>query len=201
MMLKYILEYINIFKGNQQVYVMFGGTKEMINIKLGSKRLKEMEVSLKDAFIVVREELDEHRDSINQNTNEVQSNYEYLCKVDSKVEKLGERIDELTMFIKQLQGQKEKKFIVSQLTRKEQEVFMVIYINEGITLKDIGRRLGLTLDLVECYVGNLVTKGVPLIKKRIATLELITLDQEFKSLQTKENILEINETVSQSIMN
>ena len=81
-----------------------------------------MEGTLKDAFNVVREELDDHREAINQSTNEIQTNYEYLCKLDSKIEKLGERIDELTMFIKQLKGQEQKKFIVSRLTRKEQEV-------------------------------------------------------------------------------
>lgn len=198
---KYILKYINIFKGILYLYVMFGGTKEMINIKFGSKKIKEMEISLKDAFQVVRDELDEHRESINQNTNEIQSSYEYLCKLDSKIDKLGERVDELTMFIRQLQGQKDKKYVVSQLTRKEQEVFLVIYTNEGVTVKDIGRRLGLTEELVECYIENLLTKGIPLMKKRVATLTLILLDPEFKSLQTKENILEINETVSQSITN
>ncbi|MFH1439106.1 MAG: helix-turn-helix domain-containing protein [Candidatus Woesearchaeota archaeon] len=174
----------------------------VISIKLGSKRLKEIESSLKDTFRVVKDELDDHRESINQNTNEIQGNYEYLCKLDSKIGKLAERIDELSMFIRQLQGQQKKKFVVSQLTRKEQEVFLVIYMNEGITIKDIGRRLGLTEEIAVCYVNNLTTKGVPLIKKRIGTMtEVFALDEDFKALQTKENIVGINETVSQSILN
>jgi hypothetical protein len=171
-------------------------------IGIGSKKIKEMEESIKQAFDVVREELDEHREGINQTSNEIQTNYEYLCKIESKIEKLGERMDELTMFIKQLQGQKERKFIVSPLTRKEQEVFLVIYMNDGVSVKDVGRRLALTQELVECYLGNLLTKGVPLIRKKFdANLDIITLDAEFKSLQTKENILQINEEVCQSLMN
>ena len=178
------------------------GTKEMvINIAFTGKKLKAMEASLKDAFTGVREELDEHRESINQNTNEIQSSYEYLCKLDSKINKMAERIDELTMFIRQLQGQEQKKFVVSKLTRKEQEVFLVIYMKDAVTIKDIGRKLGLTPELARCYVENLITKGVSIIKKRFGTdpEEHLTIGPEFKALQTKENILEINEVVSQSI--
>jgi len=180
---------------------VIGGAKEMVmKITLGNKRIKEMEEALKSAFVVVREELDEHRDSINQNTNEVQSNYEYICKLDSKINKLSERVDELTMFIRQLKGQEQKTFEVSPLTRKEQEVFLVIYMNDEVTHKYIGRRLGFTEDLVECYVENLITKGVPVIKKRSSrNISYLTLDPDFKAQQTKTNILNINETITETI--
>ena len=175
--------------------------KEMIHISFSSDKIKMMEGTLKDAFNVVREELDDHREAINQSTNEIQTNYEYLCKLDSKIEKLGERIDELTMFIKQLKGQEQKKFIVSRLTRKEQEVFLFVYMNEEITYKEIGRRLALTEELVRCYIGNLTEKGVPILKKRIGEEELITLDQDFKAVQAKENIVGINEEISHTVQN
>jgi len=163
-------------------------------------KLREMEGALKRAFNVVREELDEHRESINQNTNEIQNNYEHICKLDSKVEKLSERIDEITMFIRQLKGQGPKKFVVSKLTRKEQEVFLIIYTaNQDIGFKAIGRRLGLTEELVSCYIENLIMKGVPMIKKYINNELFINVDKDFKAVQAKENLLQINEEVGNSI--
>ena len=38
----------------------------------------------------IKEEFDEHLGSINENTNEIQANYEYLCNTDSKIDKLNE---------------------------------------------------------------------------------------------------------------
>lgn len=163
-------------------------------------KLQEMEGALKRAFNIVRDELDDHREAINQNTNETQANYEYLCKLDSKIEKLAERIDEITLFIRQLKGQEPKKYVVSRLTRKEQEVFLVIYTSEDdINYRDIGRRLGLTEELVNCYVENLIMKGVPIIKKYINNELFINLDKDFKAIQAKENLLQITETIGQSV--
>lgn len=174
----------------------------VLGFRKDAERLKEMESSLKESFRLTRDELDDHRESINQNTNEIQTNYEYLCKLESKLNKITERLDELSMFFKQLNGQEKRKFTVSQLTRKEQEVFLVIYMNEGVTVKDLSRRLAITPELGESYLGNLITKGIPIIRKRIAgTVELIEIDSEFKAIQAKENILRINETISQSVQN
>ena len=44
-------------------------------------------------FVKIKQEFLEHLDSINQNTNEIQANYEYLKEFETKLEKLRERID------------------------------------------------------------------------------------------------------------
>ncbi|MBN2458248.1 hypothetical protein JXB31_03915 [Candidatus Woesearchaeota archaeon] len=157
---------------------------------------------LKSAFLKIKEEMDDYRETINQNTNEIQGNYEYICRLDSKIEKLAERMDEITLFIEQLSGRQrsEDKFTVSALTSKEQEVFMAIYLLNEAGYKDIARRTGLTENLVVCYVTNLITKGVPLIKKYVANEVRLAIDNEFKQVQAKENILKINENISQAVM-
>ena len=165
------------------------------------KTLSAMKARLKDAFSKIKEELNDHRETLNQNTNEIQSNYELLCRLESKIDKLEERIDEISLFVQQKDNQdSSKQFYVSALTRKEQEVFMAIYTNEGgVTYYQIGRKTGLSEDLVVCYVTNLIAKGVPLIKRYVATGVVVYLDEEFKRLQAQQNILKINETVGQKI--
>ncbi|NCC71490.1 hypothetical protein EOM09_08000, partial [bacterium] len=47
----------------------------------------------------IQMELDEHLDSINQNSLEIQSNYDFLEQLDKKIEKLHARIDEITQVL------------------------------------------------------------------------------------------------------
>ena len=56
----------------------------------------ELCVALKD----VREELDDHLDAINQATEEVQSSQEYLNRLDEKVDKLSEQMEQIMLFLK-----------------------------------------------------------------------------------------------------
>lgn len=163
--------------------------------------LAMMHNKIKDAFSKVKDELNEHRECLNQNTNEIQANYEYLCRLENKIDKLSERLDELSLFFEKNNTEKDsEKFSVSTLTRKEQEVFMAIYMQEdGCTYCQIGRNTGLTENLVVCYVTNLIAKGVPLIKRYLSNGVVLYLDNEFKQIQAKKNILQISESVSKSV--
>jgi len=160
-----------------------------------------MKAKIKGAFSKIKEELNDHRETLNQNTNEIQSNYELLCRLESKLDKLEERVDEISLFVQQKKdSDPSEQFSVSTLTRKEQEVFMAIYTNEeGVTYYQIARKTGLTEDLVVCYVTNLIAKGVPLIKRYVATGVVVYLDEEFKRLQAQQNILKISESIGQKV--
>lgn len=159
------------------------------------KRLRSFDAKIKAAFSSVREELDDHLRTINENTNELQSNYEYICEIDAKIEKLSERLDEIQMM---LTGGPEE-VSVQPLTMREREVFLVIYSNENTTYEHIGRRVGLPESMVRHYIMNLIRKGVPVIRKLKDDQELVCLDAEFRTLQAKENIVGINESMSMSI--
>lgn|SRR3989338_4616860 len=169
---------------------------------------EELRDQIKKAFSKLKVELNDYRDAINENTNEIQANYEYLCRVDSKLEKLTERIDELTLFMNQLAQKsgltekQQKTYAVEKLTRKEQEVFMVLYAKENnvpMTDQDIARRIALSVDLVSLYVSNLIIKGVPVIKQMIDGTQQYILDQEFKIYQAKNNIIGISEEIALSV--
>lgn len=169
-------------------------------------RFALIEKNIKLSFGKIKEEVSDHLDSINQNTNEIQSNYEYLCEIDSKIDKLSERIDELTMFFKQQQGivEEEHTFEVSPLTKKEKEVFLAMYTLEEdkgtVTYSDISRRIAVPTELVQAYVTNLIHKGVPIVKRYISNIAYLKLDDNFKVVQAKKNILGLDESVSENMI-
>lgn len=142
----------------------------------------------------IKEELDEHLDTINANTNEIQTNCEYLCELDNKINKLNEKIEEIQLELGL--KKKQEKFEKIKLTLREQEVFLVLYTSEeSLSYRDISRRLGLTDALIKDYVEALIMKGIPIIKRYSEDKVLVLLDEEFKRLQARENVLGLSEVI------
>ncbi len=172
----------------------------------GSKELLTINKKLKNAFNTIKEEFEEHLGSINENTNEIQANYEYLCNIDSKIDKLNEKIEDLQLFINRLATKDYKKHNEKQvynhifLTTREKEVFLALYTmaeEKGpITYKVISRRIGLTEFMVREYVTNLIEKGIPVIKKYVNQEVYLDIDQKFRHMQAKENLVDINESMA-----
>jgi DNA-binding CsgD family transcriptional regulator len=170
--------------------------------EFSSDSVRQMQVTLKQAFENIKQEFADHLTSINQNTNEIESNYGFLTELDHKIEKLAERVDEISMYLGL--GQKSKDYSIKPLTRREQEVFLVLYTlkdDSALTYAVIARRLGLTENLVQNYVSNLISKGVPVVKRYVNGHVHLGLDPQFRSLQAKENIVGVHRKVSEGILN
>ncbi len=171
-----------------------------------SKKLLTINKTLKKAFNTIKEEFEEHLGSINENTNEIQANYEYLCNIDSKIDKLNEKIEEIQLFIKHfannknIDENKEKVYDHIFLTTSEKEVFLALYTmaeEKGpVTYKAIARRIGLTEFMVREYIINLIEKGIPVIKKYVNQEVYLDIDQKFRHMQAKENLVDINESMA-----
>lgn len=142
-----------------------------------------MEQGLRHAFAKVREEMDDHLDTINQNTNEIQSLYDYLGRLEGQMDKLSERLDELSLA---------DEFNVAPLSYREQEVFLCIYTADGmVTANDIASRTGLTMETVHRCVAGLSVKGVPLLQQGDA----YSMELRFKDAQAREQIVLLDERV------
>ena len=160
----------------------------------------DIKFAIKLLFDEVKEELDDHLDSINQNTNEIGSNYEYLCELDYKFNKLSERLDSMQLFLEENMGFKKAvkpKFKCKPLSNNEQDVFLVLYTLEdkkgAVSYAEIAKRTGLSEDLVSGYITRMIEKNVPIIKRYVNNQPLLRLDPHFKRVQTKENVLGINQ--------
>jgi len=144
----------------------------------------------------IKEELNEHLNAINDNTNEIQANYEYLCKLEAKIEKLREMIDSLI-----LEQKEQKKYTVDKLTSNEKETFMALYALEeekgAVGYLDIAKKLNIPVNLVQTYVVNLIEKGIPIQKRYINNTAFLTLEPDFKSAQRRNNILNINPAMAE----
>ncbi|MBW2990712.1 hypothetical protein KY348_03340 [Candidatus Woesearchaeota archaeon] len=133
--------------------------------------------------------------SVNQNTAEIQANAGLLTELEAKVNKLSERLDELELV---LNPGKAKKLDV-RLTPREQEVFMTLYLGKVLPVEHIAKRLGFTVDMVNLYLFNLLSKGVPVQKELVNNVVVFSLDSEFKDLQARRNVLEIDPRISRQL--
>jgi len=149
----------------------------------------------------LKEQIEDHLHAINENTNEIQSNYEYAREIEEKVEKLAERIDELSLLIGLNPNQKNPE--MPKLTTVEKEIFLALYAiceeKEYAAYEEISAAVNLSQTLVMNYITVLIEKGIPIIKSYDDTTK-IKLSSYFKNLQTKNNILKINEDISKQIV-
>ena len=134
--------------------------------------------------------------AINENTNEISANYEHICEIEEKLDRLSARVEQIQMYFESGDAPRNSNFEVKQLNRREQEVFLVMYTLEeehgNVTYENIASRLGISIELAGSYVTALIEKGVPIIKRYINSKPYLKLDPDFKTLQTKENILQVS---------
>lgn len=154
---------------------------------------------LRAEFTQIKHELEEHLQAINENTNEIASNFEYVNEIEARLDRLSERVDQIQLYLESMSNiaiAKRNNFDVKRLNRMEQQVFLVIYTLEeekgSITYEDIAKKLNISEQLAANYVTSLIEKGVPIIKRYINSKPYLRLDPEFKTLQAKENILQLS---------
>jgi hypothetical protein len=154
--------------------------------------------SLKKAFDNIKDEFNDHLISINDNTNEIRQNYDYICEIDSKIEKMSEKIDEIMLFISDLR--KETDSLSISLSSYEQKVFLVLYLEHSpLPFFEIVKRTQLPAAMVEKVLSGLIDKKIPLIVQKMEETELYLLEYKFKERQARENIIKIDEPVTKSL--
>jgi DNA-binding MarR family transcriptional regulator len=145
--------------------------------------------SLKGLLAQLRDEIDEHVTSINENTTEIQSNYAYTQELNQKIDKLTTRLNHMELL---LEGQT-KRFEVQPLTYPEKQVFLIFYTEEApLTYADIALKTNYTESLVQHHIASLIEKGIPIIKSYFNSTPFMKLNPDFKELQAKENLLNLS---------
>ena len=95
----------------------------------------------------------------------------------------------------------DEEFQVQPLAVKEREVFLVLYAanKQALSYSEISSSINLTDSLVQQYITNLIEKGVPIIKEYRLGKPFMRLDEKFKELQAKKNILNIDESLMKKV--
>jgi len=138
----------------------------------------------------IKQALDEHVASINDNSTEIQALFDYLREIELKLDKVTHRLDQIQL------GQDEKqneKIGILPLNKIETKVFLVLYTEEmALSFAEISKKAELPLALVPEYVSSLVNKGVPLQRSFVNNQLFMKLDQRFKEMQAKENVVNLS---------
>ena len=157
-------------------------------------------VILNEVLSQVREEFDEHLESINDNTSEIHQNFSCLSELDEKLDKLSERLESLELFLEKKHGFDNKskpKFQIKSLTEKEKAIFLTLYTLENeqkpTTYRQIQINTGLPKTLIQGYITSLIEKGVPITKAYINNIIHLKMDQQFKAEQAKHNIVKLEQ--------
>jgi hypothetical protein len=172
------------------------------------EQVKQRSLSQQSAVVQVsevvssfREELDEYKEVINENTAEIQTNFSYLSQIDHKIQRLTERLDELSLIVSQLNPAVQAKgdeepVRVTPLTSREKEVFFALYTmghtQPYASYSQLAKRLLMSESQVASFVACLVSKGVPIKKKYHLNQAFIALEDGFRELQARENVVGLN---------
>ena len=165
-----------------------------------NEEIKKIKHFLKESISNINQEFEDHLDSINENTNEIQANYEFMCDLDNKINKLNEKIEEVQLILNKLTGKtlelQPDHMKIEPLSKQEQKVFLVIYTEERpISYMEISKRMHTPLTLVREYVTSLIEKGVPIQKTYVRGRPFVILEKSFKDLQAKKNLVNLDQQV------
>jgi len=162
-------------------------------LELSSDAVVMRQQELVSVLACMREELDDHRLAINENTQETSSAYEFLNEISRRMDKMSERLDELTLLIK---GQPSKAFDIKPLSSREKDVFHAIYVltetQPFASYEQIARKAVLAKEQVVGVITTMMHKGVPLQKKLDGSVAFVKLDPAFRELQAKKNVIGLN---------
>ena len=137
----------------------------------------------------VRHELDDHLDAINQQQDDIDQNYSYLLDLTNKVKLLDEKLERMEQLLGKIAGVAPKEVQKVSLTAREEDLFRVLYkADRGLTVDDLAYTLRKSESYVRHYLNELINKGVPVAKHVINRKAYYVLDSEFKELQTRHNV-------------
>ena len=154
-----------------------------------------MDNAIKKSFDSVKEELEDHLISINENTSEIEKVYKHLDDIEEKIDKLNEKIEAI-----QLTLQEETK--KQELTANEQKVFLILYTfgeKNPLSYTDIARKLNMTELEIKETISSMISKNIPITTHIIDGITYFSIDKEFRQKQAKENILQIDPEITQGL--
>ena len=170
-----------------------------VEVSFLHKQLLSLDKEIKSAFKTVYEEFEDHLDAINENTQELQGQYDSLSELNRKIEKLNDRIDQLQMLMRQIYS--EKRDI--PLTFDEQKVFLLLYTHESgfISFDELMKKTNFTPDYMRGVISSMLDKGVSMIREIIDGGLFFKLNPYFRAQQTKENLVKIDPSVVRQFEN
>ena len=144
---------------------------------------------LQNGLESVRDELDDHRETINDTTGEVETVYEFLSELDSKLDRVQSMVEELHLLVKGTP----KQVAITPLTAREKSVCQAIYVlgqtKPFVSYDELVKHLGFTRDALASTIASLASKHVPFVKKYNCGRAYVQLRPDFRQQQAKHNVI------------
>jgi len=158
-----------------------------------SKDLSDMDNKICNSFKVIKEEFEDHLDAINENTEEIQMHHASLAEFNVKIEKLNEKVDQVSSMVKELISERGN----ISLSLDEQKLFLVLYMNEEgfISFDELVDRTHFNADYVRDLITVMLDKGVKLTREITEGTLYFKMNSYFKTRQIQENIVKIDPAV------
>ncbi len=160
---------------------------------LGRGSVQRLRDELRLVFSRIKEELDDHLESINENTIEIQTQYEYLAQLSARVEKLAERLTRLERLFNQPVEEEKVTFIFSP---DEEEAFLLLLDaarkKRLVSYETLAEKLGVSRTYAASLIARLIEKGIPVEKKLLGDTILLDLDPGFAQKQPDYRVVMID---------
>ena len=153
---------------------------------------------VKDNLSVIKEEFEDHLQTINDNTSEIQANYEYSFRLGESLKKLQRRLDRIES---KLSGSaefqlNEEETAAIELNDYEKKIFLILYTaseSRPVSYGQIAQYLGEDELVIRGHVTNMLEKGLPVQKRHVDGCVYLSLDRDFRERQAKQNVLRISQ--------
>jgi len=156
-----------------------------------SHQVTLLDNSLKLSFAAVKEEFDDHLLAINESTEELQVHNARLEQLDSKIEKVASRMDDISLMLKQFAMHGRYNI---ELDFYEQKVFMALYTYENglLSLEKISERSSVPLFQVKDILTSMLDKGVRMKRDVVNGKVLFELEDNFRQKQAVEQVVKVS---------
>lgn len=163
-----------------------------------SEKIEGSVLVFKKEVDCLKEELEDHLTSINENTNEIETNYSYLMDIDQRLTLLEKKVNGIFDMLAQITRSNIKQTNTKiRITEPEQELFMIFYTaDKALDYAFLCEKLNKSESYVRNCLNSLITKGVPIKRLNIKHKAYFLLDAAFKELQAKKNILNLSKTLT-----
>ncbi len=152
---------------------------------------------IKQVFDGMREELDDHRQTINENTTEIETVFEFLNALEAKLDNVQHLVERLALTLNQSTP------VIGVLTRREKTVCQTLFLlgktRPWVSCEEIATKCGLSREVLAATLAALVTKHVPVLKKYDSTRAYAQLSPEFREQQAKHNVIKADCQLTQWI--
>lgn len=168
-------------------------SNDRLNVSRVAKKLSDMEKNVKESFRNLKSELEDHLDSINDNTNEVEYFAELMMEFDNRLTRLENTIYSMTGKLNQILPD-DNNPKAAKLTDKEADIFQTIFRseNEPIALNEISRQTSITENSVKKIIQNMIEKQIPIISTDTTTGRYFYVEEGFREKQLKFNVLNLS---------